>query len=192
MTEFLVIGLATAIALVLWKARYSYAMYARRYGVRDLSPFVAQRRETVVEEAILPCAAALFFAGLSLKHLHTEQAADSPRSARRDDGIVALWQEFRKDCIGFLIANRAHGIQVIIASILLSLWTPVLVLGVRDLPNQGYWSISYWLNPVTLLFCVPMGFLWPWYRGWRVILAPIAIYLFDFTALRTAAAAAKP
>jgi hypothetical protein len=34
-----------------------------------------------------------------------------------------------------------------------------------------------------MLFLAPLLALLPWYRGWRILLAPFAIYLFQLIAL---------
>jgi hypothetical protein len=101
---------------------------------------------------------------------------------RMYDGFVAIWRGFQKNSFRFLLINPWSGLQVIVASILLTSWLPVLVLGLADYPKlSGAMLLAP--TPVTILFLAPLLSLLPWYRGWRVVLAPFAIYGFQLIAL---------
>jgi len=101
---------------------------------------------------------------------------------RMYDGFAAIWRGFQKNSFRFLLLNPWSGLQVILASILLTSWLPVLLLGSTDYPPLSLVT-SLTLTPVTILFFAPLLSLLPWYRGWRVILAPFAIYGFQMIAL---------
>jgi 4,4'-diaponeurosporenoate glycosyltransferase len=101
---------------------------------------------------------------------------------RMYDGFAAIWRGFQKNSFHFLLINPWSGLQVILASILLTSWLPVLLLGVTDYPHLSP-AILLTPTPVTILFVAPLLSLLPWYRGWRVILTPFAIYGFQMIAL---------
>jgi hypothetical protein len=73
-------------------------------------------------------------------------------------------------------------LQVILASILLTSWLPILMLGLADYPKLSG-AMILMPTPVSMLFLAPLLSLLPWYRGWRVLLAPFAIYVFQLIAL---------
>lgn len=97
---------------------------------------------------------------------------------RMYDSCAAIWCGFQKNSFRFLVMNPWSGMQVILASIVLTSWLPVLLLGFSD--SAVMWPVPI---PVTLLFLAPFLSLLPWYRDWRVIYAPLAIYLFQLIAL---------
>jgi cellulose synthase/poly-beta-1,6-N-acetylglucosamine synthase-like glycosyltransferase len=97
---------------------------------------------------------------------------------RMYDSLPAIWRGFQKNSFRFLLINPWSGLQVIFASILLTSWLPVVLLGFADYP-----TLSLAPTPVTLLFIVPFLALLPWYRNLNVIFAPFAIYLFQLIAL---------
>jgi hypothetical protein len=101
---------------------------------------------------------------------------------RMYDGWAAIWRGFQKNSFRFLLINPWSGVQVIVASILLTSWLPVLLLGLTDYPNLSP-AILLTPSPVTMLFLAPLLCLLPWYRGWGVIVSPFAIYLFQLIAL---------
>jgi len=115
---------------------------------------------------------------LSVRVLRAEHLG----SVRMYDSLSAIWRGFQKNSFRFLQANPAGGVQVILASILLTSWLPALVLGLRDANMQL-------VPPVVLLFFAPFLTLLPWYaeshasRAWRVVLAPFGIYFFQLIAL---------
>ena len=112
--------------------------------------------------------------GVSVRVIRAEQLGH----VRMYDGLAAIWQGFQKNSFRFLLINPWSGVQVVLASILLTSWAPVLLLGLSDYP-----TFSLAPTPVTLLFFVPFLALLPWYRGLNVLFAPIGIYLFQFIAL---------
>jgi chlorobactene glucosyltransferase len=110
-------------------------------------------------------------------------------SVRMYDGLAAIWKGFQKNSFRFLQANPAGGIQVILASILLTSWLPALALGFSDYPRPLSIGLLLIPTPVLLLFLAPFLTLLPWYaesrvtRIWRVVLAPFGIYFFQLIAL---------
>ena len=103
-------------------------------------------------------------------------------SVRMYDSFAAIWKGFQKNSFVFLTTNPGTGVQVMLASILLTSWVPVMMWGLRDLPSGFAWR-DLIVPPVTLLVLAPFVGLWPWYAGWRVLLAPFAIYVFQLIAL---------
>lgn len=101
---------------------------------------------------------------------------------RMYDGLGAIWRGFQKNSFRFLLLNPWSGVQVIAASILLTSWLPVLLLGLADYPKLSP-SILLMPTPLTLLFLAPMLALLPWYRSIAVLFAPLAIYVFQLIAL---------
>jgi cellulose synthase/poly-beta-1,6-N-acetylglucosamine synthase-like glycosyltransferase len=101
---------------------------------------------------------------------------------RMYDGFPAIWRGFQKNSFRFLLINPWSGLQVILASILLTSWLPVLLIGLADYPKLST-ALLLTPNPVSMLFLAPLLALLPWYRGWRILLAPFAIYLFQLIAL---------
>lgn len=80
---------------------------------------------------------------------------------------------FQKNSFRFLLLNPRTGIQVIVASILLTSYLPLLLL----LISEQQWIAA------TLFGATPIILLLPWYESPMALLAPIAIYLFQFIAL---------
>jgi hypothetical protein len=97
---------------------------------------------------------------------------------RMYDGLAAIWRGFQKNSFRFLVINPWSGLQVILASILLTSWLPVLLLGLSDSPR-----LSLAPTPVALLFFAPFLSLLPWYRNMNVMFVPLGIYLFQLIAL---------
>ena len=96
--------------------------------------------------------------------------------------MAAIWRGFQKNSFRFLLINPWSGLQVIVASILLTSWLPVLLLGLADYPKVSP-AILLTPTPATILFFSPILCLLPWYRSWSVLLTPFAIYLFQLIAL---------
>ncbi len=80
---------------------------------------------------------------------------------------------FYKLCIRIRFENPFAGVQMALASILLVSWLPILTLLILSGYNRQ--AILFALLPVVILF--------PWYRSAAALLAPVAIYLFQFIAL---------
>lgn len=91
--------------------------------------------------------------------------------------LAVLWKSPSR-----MIEDRASSARVVLASILLTSWLPVLLWGIHDLPPGFDWREEFF-TPVTLLILTPYIGSWLWYRGtrrrsgWRMLLAPLAIYL---------------
>lgn len=122
---------------------------------------------------------------LSVRVLRAEHLG----SVRMYTSLASIWKGFQKNSFRFLQANPVGGVQVIIASILLTSWLPALILGFMDYPSPVTLRLLLAPTPVLLLFLAPFLTLLPWYaeshgnRIWSVILAPAAIYFFQIVAL---------
>jgi chlorobactene glucosyltransferase len=101
---------------------------------------------------------------------------------RMYDGLAAIWRGFEKNSFRFLLINPWSGVQVVIASILLTSWAPVLFLAYLDLPPTPRWPLLLMQTPAVFLLVLPFVLLAPWYRA-RFALAPAGIYLFQLIAL---------
>jgi glycosyltransferase involved in cell wall biosynthesis len=139
--------------------------------------------DSVIEDVALARRAKRF--GVRIQMIRAEKLG----SVRMYDSFAAIWRGFQKNSFRFLTANPAEGVQIVLASIFLTSWLPVLLLGIRDFPEGVGLSPTLLLNPVAWLFLAPFAQLYPWYRGktwkesWRILLAPIGIYLFQLIAL---------
>jgi cellulose synthase/poly-beta-1,6-N-acetylglucosamine synthase-like glycosyltransferase len=99
--------------------------------------------------------------------------AEHMGSVRMYDSFAAILRGFEKNSFRFLQENPFTGVQVVLASILLTSWLPILAL----LALTGY-------DRQAALFAVlPALILFPWYRSASALLAPVAIYLFQLVAL---------
>jgi hypothetical protein len=108
--------------------------------------------------------------------------AEALGHVRMYDSFTAIWRGFQKNSFRFLVINPWSGLQVILASILLTSWLPVLLLGLSDYPNLSP-AVLFTPTPLTILFLAPFLSLLPWYRNSRIVFAPFAIYLFQLIAL---------
>jgi chlorobactene glucosyltransferase len=102
---------------------------------------------------------------------------------RMYDGAPAIWRGFQKNSFRFLQVNPIGGLQVVLSSILLTSWAPLIILGLRDYPTLNNPALLITPTPVWLLFITPFLTLLPWYAGWGVLFAPFAIYFFQLIAL---------
>ncbi|MBL8236653.1 MAG: glycosyltransferase [Bryobacterales bacterium] len=101
--------------------------------------------------------------------------AEHMGSVRMYDSFGAIVRGFEKNSFRFLQQNPMTAVQVVLASVLLTSWLPVLAL----LLLNGY-------NRHAMLFAlVPSVILFPWYRSAAALLAPAAIYVFQFIALNS-------
>jgi cellulose synthase/poly-beta-1,6-N-acetylglucosamine synthase-like glycosyltransferase len=108
--------------------------------------------------------------GLRLRVLRAERLG----AVRMYDGFPAIRRGFEKNSFRFLGANPLTGAQVILASVILTSWLPVLML----LAAAGH------LPAAAAFALVPPVLLAPWYgSAARALGAPLAIYLFQFIAL---------
>ena len=101
--------------------------------------------------------------------------AEHMGSVRMYDSFGAILRGFEKNSFRFLRENPFTGVQIVLASILLTSWLPILVLLVLSGFNRQ--AILFALLPTVILF--------PWYRSPFALLAPVAIYLFQFVALNS-------
>jgi chlorobactene glucosyltransferase len=99
--------------------------------------------------------------------------AEHMGSVRMYDSFPAIWRGFERSSFRFLRENPFTGVQVALASILLTLWLPLLALLLLDGYNRQ--AALFGLLPAIILF--------PWYRNPYALLAPVAIYVFQFLAL---------
>jgi cellulose synthase/poly-beta-1,6-N-acetylglucosamine synthase-like glycosyltransferase len=92
---------------------------------------------------------------------------------RMYDSFSSILRGFEKNSFRFLQENPFTGVQVVLASILLTSWLPVLALLILGgYPRQ---AVLFGLLPTVILF--------PWYRSAAALLAPVAIYVFQFVVL---------
>jgi hypothetical protein len=139
--------------------------------------------DSVIEDVALARRAKGF--GMRVRVVRAEKLG----RVRMYDSFIAIWRGFQKNSFRFLTANPGEGLQIVLASILLTSWFPVLLIGFQDLPGGAGLSGALLLNPVAWLLIAPFVLLYPWYRGetwqgsWRVLLAPFGIYLFQLIAL---------
>ena len=96
---------------------------------------------------------------------------------RMYDSLGAIFRGFEKNSFRFLLANPWTGLQVVIASALLTTYLPILALLLYFSHYAG--ALVFGLMPVALLA--------PWYGGPSAILSIPAIYLFQLIALRAMA-----
>lgn len=94
-------------------------------------------------------------------------------SVRMYDGLGAIWRGFQKNSFRFLMVNGWTGVQVVLASMLLTAYAPVLAW----LFLEDQW-------PVAVAFAlIPAAALVPWYGSGWALGAPVAIYVFQLIAL---------
>ena len=99
--------------------------------------------------------------------------AEQLGSVRMYDSFGAIWRGFQKNSFRFLLVNPWSGLQVVLASILLTSYLPVLV-----------WLIATRHYPSAAAFALlPTAALLPWYGSASALLAPAAIYVFQLIAL---------
>ena len=105
--------------------------------------------------------------------------AESMGHVRMYDSLASIWRGFQKNSFQFLGANPGVGVQVILASILLTSWAPVLAWLIQE--GEIAAACAFALAPsIATLF---------WYRNpLAALLAPIAIYIFQLIALHSMAA----
>ena len=95
-------------------------------------------------------------------------------SVRMYDSLGAIWQGFQKNAFRFLLINPVTGFQVVLASIVMASWLPMLVV----LMAYQFWIVA------ALFYFLPTLLFAPWYGGvGRALLVPYAIYFFQLIAL---------
>lgn len=89
---------------------------------------------------------------------------------RMYDSFRSLWRGFQKNSFRVLFHNPRSGLQVVLASIVMTSWLPASAL----LVWTGHPA------PALLLPLAAAAAWKPWYGGWRRALwAPLAVYLFQ-------------
>jgi hypothetical protein len=99
--------------------------------------------------------------------------AEHMGNVRLYDSFAAILRGFEKNTFRALRENPFTAVQIGLASLLLILWLPILVLMVLSGYNRQ--AILFGLLPAVVLF--------PWYRSAFALLAPVAIYLVQFVAV---------
>ncbi len=95
-------------------------------------------------------------------------------SVRMYDSFTAIWRGFEKNSFRFLLINPWTGFQVVLGSILLTSWLPVLVW----LLVSGQWLTA------AVFALLPIFLMRKWYGGLpEALLVPPAIYTFQLIAL---------
>lgn len=108
--------------------------------------------------------------GLRTRVTRAEHMGD----VRMYDSFDAILRGADRNAMRLLRENPFTGVQIVLASILLFSWLPILVLLILSGYNRQ--AILFALLPTVILF--------PWYRNAAALLAPVAIYLFQFIVLR--------
>jgi chlorobactene glucosyltransferase len=124
-------------------------------------------RDSVIEDVAL--------AQLAAKHgLRTRVGrAEHMGAVRMYEGWHSIVRGFEKNSFRFLKENPLTGVQVVLSSILLTSWLPIVwLLAAQGLPRHA-----------ALFGVLPSIILFPWYRSAAALLAPAAIYLFQYIAL---------
>jgi chlorobactene glucosyltransferase len=82
-------------------------------------------------------------------------------------GIKGTWSGLERQAIRYQIGSPLRAIVGLTTAVACVLWAPVLAWLLWE--HHTYLAVGFGVLPVVLL--------WPWYRGPRAILAPLAIYL---------------
>ena len=89
-------------------------------------------------------------------------------------GFHGIWNGIQKSSFRYLMIRPWMGFQVVMTSLLLLSWLPVLALLLQD---------ERWVT-AAVFAALPPVLLRKWYGGWReALLAPVAIYVFQVIAL---------
>ncbi len=95
-------------------------------------------------------------------------------SVRMYDGFAAIWRGFQKNAFRFLVVNPGTGFQVVVASIVMASWLPMMIALITH---------KLWIAAV-LFYLLPCALFAPWYGSFLgILLTPLAIYLFQAIAL---------
>lgn len=107
---------------------------------------------------------------INMRILRAEKLAH----VRMYDGFDAIWRGFTRNSSRFLPVGRGTAWKVILVSILLASWLPIVAALL----------LAQWWIPLVAFAVLPTFLLRPWYGAWhRAALAPAAIYLFQLIAL---------
>ncbi len=119
---------------------------------------------SVIEDVAL--AAVAKARGLRIRVIRAEHLG----SVRMYDSFAAIRRGFEKNSFRFLGANPLTGLQVVLASILITSYLPVIVWLAAESHTAA--ALAYAVMPLVLLV--------PWYSNpAHVLTAPIAIYVFQ-------------
>ena len=100
--------------------------------------------------------------------------AEKLASVRMYDSFGAIWSGFAKNAFRFLTVNPRTGLQVALASVVMTSWLPILLLQIY----AQTWSSA------VLFALLPSVLFYPWYGSLsRALLAPFGIYLFQAIAI---------
>lgn len=100
--------------------------------------------------------------------------AEKLASVRMYDGFWSIWRGFTKNAFRFLLVNPRTGLQVVLASIVMSSWLPVLLMQIYA---------KAWVS-AGIFAVLPAVLFYPWYGSFfRALLAPLGIYAFQLIAL---------
>lgn len=100
--------------------------------------------------------------------------AEKLGSVRMYDGLGSIWRGFEKNAFRFLVINPGTGFQVVLASIAMASWLPM----VATLMAYQLWIAA------ALFYFLPSLLFAPWYGGFgRALLVPYGIYFFQLIAL---------
>lgn len=104
-------------------------------------------------------------AALAERHrltLATLRAPDLGRVRFRD-----LWRTIERSSARFMILNPSIGLTSLLAALAMALWAPVAAWLWMD--GERIAAGAYAI--------LPMALAWSWYRSWRAVAAPVAIYV---------------
>lgn len=100
--------------------------------------------------------------------------AEHLASVRMYDSFGRLWRGFEKNSFRFLRVNPATGALVMLASVVMTSWLPLMIL----LALAGQWTMF------AILLFMPAVAWAGWYGGpHRALASPVAIYLFQAIAI---------
>ena len=100
--------------------------------------------------------------------------AEKLASVRMYDSFGAIWRGFTKNAFRFLMVNPRTGLQVVLASIVMSSWLPVLLFQIY----AGTWISAF------VFALLPSMLFYSWYGSFgRALLTPLGIYAFQLIAL---------
>ena len=106
--------------------------------------------------------------------------AEHLASVRMYDSFGALWRGFEKNSFRFLRVNPLTGAKVVLCSIVMTSWLPLMVLLILG---------EHRIAAAFLLF-TPAVAWWGWYHSFvRALAAPLAIYAFQAIAISAMAKA---
>jgi 4,4'-diaponeurosporenoate glycosyltransferase len=86
--------------------------------------------------------------------------------ARLYEGYAGVRNGIERQAFRFMMVNPAIGIVILGSALLAALWLPTLA--------WLAWE-KQWIGAAALAL-VPTLLLWPWYRHWSALLAPVAVY----------------